>query len=133
MVQAARNGVQNIAEGSEVSATSRKTELKLTNVARASLEELRLDYEDYLRQRNLPKWPPDDPRRQDLVDLRPQTADDVAQWVRAVHDAVRSGGPDGPGGPSGHSGPARTEQPAVQGSLKMQRPPSTRSTCPPAA
>jgi|GEM_PF-3693104 len=51
MVQAARSGVQNIAEGSKASGTSKKTELKLTNVARASLEELRLDYEDFLRQR----------------------------------------------------------------------------------
>ena len=50
---AARSGVQNIAEGSRASGTSKKTELKLTNVARASLEELRLDYEDYLRQRGL--------------------------------------------------------------------------------
>ena len=53
MVQAARSGVQNIAEGSQASGTSRKTELKLTNVARASLEELRLDYQDFLRQRGL--------------------------------------------------------------------------------
>src|SRR5574337_43543 len=60
MVQAARSGVQNIAEGSLASATSKETELKLTNVARASLEELRLDYEDYLRQRDLPQWPPED-------------------------------------------------------------------------
>ena len=51
MVQAARSGGQNIAEGSKASGTSKKMELKLTNVARASLEELRLDYEDYLRQR----------------------------------------------------------------------------------
>src|SRR6202789_2689591 len=58
MVQAARSGVQNIAEGSQASGTSKKTELKLTNVARASLEELRLDYEDYLRQRGLAQWPP---------------------------------------------------------------------------
>ena len=49
MVQAARSGVQNISEGSVAAATSKRTELKLTNVARASLEELRLDYEDYLR------------------------------------------------------------------------------------
>ena len=54
MVQAARSGVQNIAEGSQASGTSKKTELKLTSVARASLEELRLDYEDFLRQRQLP-------------------------------------------------------------------------------
>ncbi|MGA3211163.1 MAG: four helix bundle protein, partial [Terriglobales bacterium] len=56
MVQAARSGVQNIAEGSQASGTSKKTELKLTNVARASLEELRLDYEDFLRQHSLPQW-----------------------------------------------------------------------------
>lgn len=56
MVQAARSGVQNIAEGSVASGTSKKTELKLTNVARASLEELILDYEDFLRQRGLPAW-----------------------------------------------------------------------------
>src|SRR5215467_14423158 len=59
MVQAARSGVQNIAEGSQASGTSKKFELKLTNVARASLEELRLDYEDYLRQRGLEVWAPD--------------------------------------------------------------------------
>lgn len=47
MVQAARSGVQNIAEGSQASGTSKKMELKLTNVARASLEELKLDYEDF--------------------------------------------------------------------------------------
>ena len=56
MVQAARSGVQNIAEGSMASATSKKTELKLTGVARASLEELLLDYEDFLRQRGLRIW-----------------------------------------------------------------------------
>jgi restriction system protein len=64
MVQAARSGVQNIAEGSMASATSKKTELKLTGVARASLEELLLDYEDFLRQRGLALWGKDDPRAQ---------------------------------------------------------------------
>jgi four helix bundle suffix protein len=59
MVQAARSGVQNIAEGSMASATSKKTELKLTGVARASLEELLLDYEDFLRQRRLRIWAKD--------------------------------------------------------------------------
>lgn len=62
MVQAARSGVQNIAEGSMASATSKKTEMKLTGVARASLEELLLDYEDFLRQRGLKLWRKDDPR-----------------------------------------------------------------------
>lgn len=61
MVQAARSGVQNIAEGSMASATSKKTELKLTGVARASLEELLLDYEDFLRQRGLRIWEKDSP------------------------------------------------------------------------
>lgn len=60
MVQAARSGRQNIAEGSRAAGTSKKTELKLTNVARASMEELLLDYEDYLRQRNLKMWAKDD-------------------------------------------------------------------------
>lgn len=61
MIQAARSGVQNIAEGSMASATSKKAELKLTGVARASLEELLLDYEDFLRQRGLRLWPKDSP------------------------------------------------------------------------
>lgn len=56
MVQAARSGVQNIAEGSQASGTSRKMEIKLTNVARASLEELLGDYQDYLRQRGHKLW-----------------------------------------------------------------------------
>lgn len=56
MVQAARSGRQNIAEGSQASATSKKTEIKLVGVARASLEELLIDYEDYLRQHNLKLW-----------------------------------------------------------------------------
>ncbi|HTS17989.1 MAG TPA: four helix bundle suffix domain-containing protein [Verrucomicrobiae bacterium] len=86
MVQAARSGVQNIAEGSQASGTSRKTELKLTNVARASLEELRLDYEDFLRQRGLPLWTRQDQRRTDLIARRCRTAEQVAEWVRQIHD-----------------------------------------------
>ncbi len=61
MVQAARSGVQNIAEGSMASGTSKKTELKLTGVARASLEELLLDFEAFLRQRGLHIWAKDSP------------------------------------------------------------------------
>jgi len=95
MVQAARSGVQNIAEGSKASGTSKKMELKLTNVARASLEELRLDYEDYLRQRGLTLWPTDDPRRKELVARRCATADDVAAWVSEVHGRDGLDGPDG--------------------------------------
>ncbi len=86
MVQAARSGVQNIAEGSQASGTSKKTELKLTNVARASLEELRLDYEDFLRQRGLPLWDKSDPRRADLIARRLATVDEVAAWVKESCD-----------------------------------------------
>lgn len=64
--QAARSGKQNIAEGSAASSTSKETEIKLTNVAKASLEELLLDYEDYLRQHNLPKWDKNHPRTERL-------------------------------------------------------------------
>ena len=56
MVQAARSGKQNIAEASMASGTSKEMEIKLTNVARASLEELMIDYEDFLRTNKLPKW-----------------------------------------------------------------------------
>jgi four helix bundle suffix protein len=56
MVQAARSGKQNIAEASMASATSKETEIKLTNVAKASLEELLIDYEDFLRTNKLPIW-----------------------------------------------------------------------------
>ncbi|MCC9601135.1 four helix bundle suffix domain-containing protein [Stieleria sp. JC731] len=65
MVQAARSGRQNIAEGSRASAVSSQTELRLTNVARASLEELLLDYEDFLRHRRMKIWNRDD--RQSLL------------------------------------------------------------------
>jgi four helix bundle suffix protein len=99
MVQAARSGVQNIAEGSQASATSKKTELKLTQVARASLEELKLDYEDFLRQRGLRQWPREEPLRQELIDRRCRTADEVAAWVVEVsRRGYAIGGHGGPGG-----------------------------------
>ena len=56
MVQAARSGKQNIVEASMASGTSKETEIKLTNVARASLEELLTDYRDFLRQHNYKEW-----------------------------------------------------------------------------
>ena len=57
MIQAARSGKQNIVEGSMASGTSKEAEIKLTNVARASLEELLTDYRDFLRTRSLKEWP----------------------------------------------------------------------------
>lgn len=88
MVQAARSGVQNIAEGSQASGTSKKTEMKLTNVARASLEELRLDYEDFLRQREYPQWEPTHPALERFKAKRCSSQEDVRLWVedeRALH------------------------------------------------
>lgn len=102
MVQAARSGVQNIAEGSQASGTSKKTELKLTNVARASLEELKLDYEDFLRQGGYRMWAEDEPLRKALVQRRCSTADEVAVWVREVRNGW--GGQDGQNRLNGQNG-----------------------------
>jgi len=69
MTQAARSGKQNIVEGSMASGTSKKTEIKLTGVARASLEELLADYEDFLRQHDWPVWNKDDERAKEIRKL----------------------------------------------------------------
>ncbi len=66
MTQAARSGKQNIAEGSMASGTSKKTELKLIGVARASLEELLIDFQDFLRQKSLPLWGKDDAKAKEI-------------------------------------------------------------------
>jgi len=116
MVQAARSGVQNIAEGRQASGTSKKMELKLTNVARASLEELRRDYEDFLRQRNLLQWERSDPRRTELIARRPATADAVAEWAR--HGKNGQNGQHGQHGPNGQNGPS---DPNGQDKLNEQR------------
>jgi four helix bundle suffix protein len=121
MVQAARSGVQNIAEGSKAAGTSKKAELKLTNVARASLEELRLDYEDFLRQRGLALWDRKDPRRGNLIGRRCSTADAVAQWVRENH---------GLRGRSGQSGPSGRPEPSSESTKSIESTKSTRSTFP---
>ncbi len=87
MIQAARSGRQNIAEGSAASETSKETELKLTNVARASLQELLLDYEDYLRQNSLELWAEHDYR---TIQTRTvcKTHNDSEFYLKAI--AVRS-------------------------------------------
>jgi len=91
MVQAARSGVQNIAEGSQASGTSKKMEMKLTNVARASLEELKLDYEDFLRQRRLPVLEPNHPVLVRFKERKPRTVEEFAEWVA---EERRIGGDD---------------------------------------
>jgi four helix bundle suffix protein len=90
MVQAARSGVQNIAEGSVASGTSKKTEVKLTNVARASLEELRLDYEDFLRHRGLGLWEPEHPALRRFKAKLCATLDEVREWVREERKRART-------------------------------------------
>lgn len=86
MVQAARSGRQNIVEGSMASGTSKKTELKLVGVARASLEELLLDYQDYLRQSGLPLWGKDDARAKEVRALGALANRSSATYKRYVED-----------------------------------------------
>ena len=108
MVQAARSGRQNIAEGSRAAATSSQTELRLLNVARSSLEELLLDFEDFLRHRRLKQWAPDSPEamavrqvprefkegRADQADLTDLTDQErwalYAPWLEHDDPAVRA-------------------------------------------
>ena len=88
MVQAARSGKQNIAEGNQAAATSSETEIKLTNVAKASLEELLDDYEDYLRVRNLPQWGNLHPRYEKMRQYAKseQIKNNYAQVVQKMND-----------------------------------------------
>ena len=84
MVQAARSGVANIVEGSEASATSKKTELKLTNVAKASQEELLFDYQTFLRQNALPEWAADSPQALLVRQSRPQNLEELRQLMAVL-------------------------------------------------
>src|SRR5262249_41661134 len=90
MVQAARSGRQNIAEGSRASATSSQTELRLVNVARASLDELLLDYEDFLRQKGKRQWSKNDREAQEVRALgRGEVAAAAyAAWLQHADPAV---------------------------------------------
>ena len=89
MVQAARSGRQNIAEGSRASATSSQTELRLVSVARASLDELLLDYEDFLRQRALPAWAKDDPQALQVRGMGADRSDPSDQSAATLYDRYR--------------------------------------------
>ncbi len=81
MVQAARSGRQNIAEGSVDSGTSKKMEMKLTGTAKGSLAELQLDYEDYLRQRGYPQWGPNHPALVRFKKKRCASLQEFRLWV----------------------------------------------------
>ena len=84
MVQAARSGVANIVEGSQASATSKKTELKLTNVAKASQEELLEDYRSFLRQRNLKIWDARSLEAKMIRESRPETLSQLRQLMACL-------------------------------------------------
>ena len=84
MIQAARSGKQNIIEGSVASATSTETEIKLTSVARASLEELLADYRDFLRARQIEEWPRDHPYTDRLRQLNRTPGANYETFRKAV-------------------------------------------------
>ena len=88
MIQAARSGKQNISEGNQAAATSSETEIKLTNVAKASLEELLNDYEDYLRVRTLPQWDTSHPRYEKMRQYARsgQIKKDYATTIQRMND-----------------------------------------------
>lgn len=77
-------------KGVKLRPLQKKNEIKLTNVARASLEELLCDYEDFLRQNKLIFWKIDDPRRKEFIRNYFQTADEVARWVKLHHENTKS-------------------------------------------
>jgi four helix bundle suffix protein len=84
MVQAARSGYQNIAEGSEDSATSRKLEMNLTNVAKSSIGKLHRDYQKHLTRHQLPIWQQGEPLFEEARRLYPKTIEEAATWVNQV-------------------------------------------------
>ena len=84
MVQAARSGVANIVEGSQVSATSKKTELKLTNIAKASQEELLEDYRSFLRQHNLRAWDAQSTEAKIVREARPETLEQLRRVMASL-------------------------------------------------
>ena len=87
MIQAARSGKQNIIEGSQASGTSKETEIKLTNVARASLEELLEDYRDFMRLRSIPEWPPGHSYARKLRQLNRQPNADYETFRKGIEHA----------------------------------------------
>lgn len=86
MVQAARSGKQNIAEASMASATSKETEIKLTSVARASLEELLIDYQDFLRTHKLQQWERDSRLSLRFSELNRIPGANYQTYIRAIEN-----------------------------------------------
>ncbi|MBN1856925.1 MAG: four helix bundle protein [Dehalococcoidia bacterium] len=93
MVQAARSGAQKIADGSHAGETSKKKEMNLTKVARASLEDLRQCYVDVLQTQGLTPWDEEDPRLAALIALHPRKVDDVTGWAHQQESGTTSEAP----------------------------------------
>lgn len=91
MEQAARSGKQNIGEGSQASAVSPKTEIKLVDVARASLEELKIDYQDFLRTNNLSVWGKDDSRALEVRKLAYLSNKSYSTYSSYMSEAEKAG------------------------------------------
>jgi four helix bundle suffix protein len=87
MIQAARSGKQNIIEGSKASGTSKSTEIRLTNVARASLEELLEDYRDFLRVRGIAEWTKEHPYTRRLRQLNREPNCNYETFRKAIEHA----------------------------------------------
>ena len=105
MVQAARSGAQNLQEGSVDSAVSKKIELKLTGIAKGSLEELRRDYKKFLKHRDLPEWPSSHAALTRFKALRCASLEQFRLWVA---EETRREQKDTAKNTDGH-GPARTD------------------------
>ena len=84
MIQAARSGKQNIVEGSVASATSKEMEIKLTNTARASLQELLEDYQDFMRNRRIEEWSANHPYAMRLRELNRSPGANYETFKKAV-------------------------------------------------
>jgi four helix bundle suffix protein len=110
MVQAARSGKQNIVEGSMASAVSKKSEILLTNVARASLEELLEDYRDFLRSRGAPMWAKDSKEalyvRRLSRQATPGARKNETNGTKGTHEAPAASAPQSPETPASHDSPA---------------------------
>ena len=90
MVQAARSGKQNIAEGSVDAATSAKLEINLYNVARGSLEELKIDYQDYLHQHGFEIWNKDDLLAQKFINMHVASKKEFRMFVETAEQTLQN-------------------------------------------
>lgn len=122
MVQAARSGCQNLQEGSVDSGVSKKFEMKLTGVAKGSLEELQRDFKKFLKQRELPEWPPDHPALVRFKSLRCASLEAFRAWV--AREVKRAGeNTDGHGPTRAQNAAHKRVRPCSSVSVRVARVP----------